>query len=229
MGTKVEQFIECLSKRGRIVMLGGLAVIAHGLARSTKDADIWLEPFSNEEEWSKVLENVLTGFQGIQPYDLRERRAIKRLEIENVVARDGVIRITGLDRPLDVFRIPHNFETKDFDEIWERAIVGISPIRVPDEIDLLISKEQTSRPQDIADISFLEEKARRRLCRVLTTCSYDKAASMFKRYTDHVTCRAALQNTDSKVCDLALGLLKQLAQSGDPFSVEILKEYSDHH
>jgi hypothetical protein len=32
-----QEFIDRLSARGRVMMLGGLAVIAHGLARSTRD------------------------------------------------------------------------------------------------------------------------------------------------------------------------------------------------
>ncbi len=34
-----EQFIEQLAKRGHILLLGGMAVIAHGLGRVTKDID----------------------------------------------------------------------------------------------------------------------------------------------------------------------------------------------
>lgn len=209
-------------------MLGGLAVIAHGLARSTKDADIWLEPFSSEAAWAKVLESVLPAFQGARPYDLRERQVVECTEIQKVVVRDGVIRVIGLDRPLDVFRTPHNWTAKDFDGVWERAMTGISPVRVPDDIDLLVSKEHTSRAQDIADISFLENKVRSRLSGALRTCSYDEAVSMFKRYADHETCRAALQNSDPRIRAIALDVLRDMAESGDPFSAEILRGEPDN-
>lgn len=38
MPRKVEEVITRLASRERVVMIGGLAVIAHGLSRSTKDA-----------------------------------------------------------------------------------------------------------------------------------------------------------------------------------------------
>ena len=44
MDTPTDQFIRKLTQRHRVVVLGGLAVIAHGLSRSTYDGDIWLDP-----------------------------------------------------------------------------------------------------------------------------------------------------------------------------------------
>lgn len=219
-----EQFIEQLAKRGRILLLGGMAVIAHGLARVTKDIDIWLEPFATPGEWSDVVQDILAALPGTQTYDLRNQIVVKHSEIVKLAERDSVIRIIGLDRPLDIFRVPHNLEVNDFDAVWERAKMQISSMRVPDEIDLLVTKEETDRPHDIADISFLEDKVRRYLSDVLKTCSYDDAKNIFARYADHETCRASLKNTDSNVRDLGLNLLQEWAKSGDPFALEILKK-----
>ena len=219
-----EQFIEQLAKRGRILLLGGMAVIAHGLARVTKDIDIWLEPFATPGEWSDVVQDILATLPGTQTYDLRNQIVVKHSEIVKLAERDSVIRIIGLDRPLDIFRVPHNLEVNDFDAVWERAKMQISSMRVPDEIDLLVTKEETDRPHDIADISFLEDKVRRYLSDVLKTCSYDDAKNIFARYADHETCRASLKNTDSNVRDLGLNLLQEWAKSGDPFALEILKK-----
>jgi len=44
MGTKSDEFIRHLSREHRVVVIGGLAVIAHGLSRGTMDANVWLEP-----------------------------------------------------------------------------------------------------------------------------------------------------------------------------------------
>ena len=52
MATTVEKFLESLTENFRIILLGGLAVVAHGLPRTTKDADIWLEPVEFEQ-WIK--------------------------------------------------------------------------------------------------------------------------------------------------------------------------------
>jgi hypothetical protein len=40
MAIQVQRFVEHLAESHRVAMLGGLAVIAHGLSRHTKDADI---------------------------------------------------------------------------------------------------------------------------------------------------------------------------------------------
>ena len=41
MATPVQQFIDRLTPEARVLVIGGLAVIAHGYDRHTKDADIW--------------------------------------------------------------------------------------------------------------------------------------------------------------------------------------------
>lgn len=43
-------FVRRLTQSHRVVVLGVLAVIAHGLSRSTYDGDIWLEPMASVEE-----------------------------------------------------------------------------------------------------------------------------------------------------------------------------------
>ena len=37
-----QEAVVFLANRRRVVLLGGMAVILHGLSRSTKDYDIWL-------------------------------------------------------------------------------------------------------------------------------------------------------------------------------------------
>ena len=46
MASTVQTFIDSLTSRYRVVVLGGLAVIAHGYSRHTQDADIWLDPLT---------------------------------------------------------------------------------------------------------------------------------------------------------------------------------------
>lgn len=43
MGAGSEEFLTRLGDRSRVLLLGGLAVIAHGLSRTTEDADVWLD------------------------------------------------------------------------------------------------------------------------------------------------------------------------------------------
>ena len=42
MGSTTDQFVKSLTGQHRVMVLGGLAVIAHGFSRSTYDGDIWL-------------------------------------------------------------------------------------------------------------------------------------------------------------------------------------------
>lgn len=43
-----------LAARQRVVMLDGLAVISHEHARTTYDADIWLDPSLSPDAWAEA-------------------------------------------------------------------------------------------------------------------------------------------------------------------------------
>ncbi len=223
MAATVENFLESLSENFRIILLGGLAVVAHGLPRTTKDADIWLEPFELEK-WLNTLASAVVRFPGLQFFDLCNQQVCEVSGLPEVVKRDAVIRVIGLDRPLDIFRIPHNMEIGDFDSIWARAEISLNNVKVADEIDLLITKEGTGRSVDIADIAFLENKIRKKLSAVMPSASFETASNILSRYYDYEICRSALGNPDKKVSDLALKILQDSAAAGDPFAIEILDE-----
>ncbi len=59
-----DDFVRELARRHRVLMLGGMAVIAHGLSRPTKDSDVWLEPFTSTAEWSEKLNAIVFSFAG---------------------------------------------------------------------------------------------------------------------------------------------------------------------
>jgi hypothetical protein len=44
-----------LAANHRVILLGGLAVISHGLERMTCDADVWLDPMLDATQWSAVV------------------------------------------------------------------------------------------------------------------------------------------------------------------------------
>lgn len=224
MEQTVEKFLETLSRRGRVLLLGGLAIVVHGLSRTTKDADIWFEPCESILEWADSLLKAISSFPNAKFYDLRNQTNCKENSIVKIIARDNVIRIVGLDRPLDIFRIPHNLNIDDFKAIWDRSKMTLGTVRVLDEIDLLTTKDGTSRSQDVADISFLEDKIRKQLSKQLTTSSLKKASEILERYCDYEICKAALKNQNPEVRKLAKDNLVLLAESGDPFAAEILEE-----
>ena len=47
----VQELIDRLTVEHRVVIVGGVAVIAHGMSRHTKDADVWLDPMDSAEKW----------------------------------------------------------------------------------------------------------------------------------------------------------------------------------
>ena len=65
MGTPTDRFLSQITSSKRVMILGGLAVIAHGLSRSTDDAVAWLEPMSDPDEWCRFLEAECVAFGGL--------------------------------------------------------------------------------------------------------------------------------------------------------------------
>ncbi len=59
METPINEFLTTLTKNRKAILIGGLAVIAHGLSRGTKDADIWLEPMASAEDWLQVIQDAI--------------------------------------------------------------------------------------------------------------------------------------------------------------------------
>jgi len=109
-----------------------------------------------------------------------------------VIERDGVIRINGLERPLDIFRDPNQLGISHFDEIWQRAQAMDDGTRLPDSIDLLVSKQETGREKDQTDIIFLEGKIQADYLARLPLASRDEAAQMLERFLTPRVAGAAL-------------------------------------
>lgn len=225
MGTKTEsdEVIRRLADEFRVLTLCGLAVIATGLSRNTCDADIWVEPFASPEEWSNHLSPILYASGTAQPAAIGSWEKIGQGNLAGVIGRDGVIRVNGLERPLDVFRDPNQLAMEDFDEIWDRAQLQDDGTRLPDPIDLLVSKQETGRDKDRADIIFLEGKIEADYLAQLPKVSADEAAHMLRRFLTPRVAEAALAHPDNGVGELARKFLHELAEEGDPYAAEILR------
>lgn len=48
MGTTTGEFIQKLTRDRDVIVIGGLAIIAHGFNRPTKDVDVWLDPLESK-------------------------------------------------------------------------------------------------------------------------------------------------------------------------------------
>jgi hypothetical protein len=171
--TATDQLIRQISAKCRVLSLGGLAVISHGLSRNTHDADIWVEPMSSSAEWTAIIGPLIFSAPRAQPVAITVWTPIAESELECVVARDGVFRIDGLERPLD--------------------------------------------------IGFLENKAQKRYLEELPVASEEQAMEMIARFLTPKVAEAAMAHPSESVRRLGLRYLRELAQDGDPFAADILK------
>ena len=198
------------------------------MSRHTKDIDVWLDPLDNERVWTDALRTVL------EAGDLTVSRvaneaglftAIPSDAIAETVARDRFVRILGADRPIDVFRIPNHLDVGDFDEVWERSGELLDGTRLIDEIDLVLTKMETGRPHDEADIRFLQAKIESAYKERLRTCSMNEAKELFERFpTPDIAAFAAAEAEDRGVRALGLELLNNLSVAGDPYAEQLRED-----
>lgn len=231
MVTTAGQFIETLATRHRVLVIGGLAVIAHGFNRPTKDADIWLEPLGSSSEWADALFQVCSHFPRLTLHSLPGWRQVEGSEIAEAAEGIGMVRILGLDCPLDVFRQPNEFPAESFDEVFDRSSPHADGTRLPDPLDLIITKLNTGRDQDRYDSQHLESVIRERYRKLLPSASLEEVKQLFGRFLDWEVCQVALAHPAREVRNYALECLRDMATEGDPFSQALLDErqipYSD--
>ena len=189
------------------------------------DVDIWIEPQIDAHLWGAHLKSFLesrglaaakvdggTGaFVGI-PLD----------EIGDTVAQQRFVRILCADRPVDAFRIPNHLDTTEFDDVWGRSEPLIDGTRLMSEIDLLVTKMETGRPHDEADMRFLQAKVEGAYRRSLSTCSLAEATKLFEQFsTPELAAFAALNAQDISVRSLGLKALDEMSNQGDPYAAEL--------
>ncbi len=217
--------IRALAHRQRVLLLGGHAIIFHGLDRPTIDSYVWVEPLASATDWCAAIEPVIAAIPGAYYWDLAHRQRIQVSEVPEVAKSFGVVRIGGIGEDLDIFRRPNNFQESDFDEAWSHsATLPAEEARVFSPIELLLSKVDSERQKDFLDVAFLEAKIRREMAPLLRECPPAEARRLFARYVDHETCRAALANPHAEVRALATETLRELAAGQNPFAREILEE-----
>ena len=223
MGQDVESFIAALRGGGDVILLGGVAVILMGLQRQTADVDIWLQSDSGREHWAAIVAEALKKFPGATCHRLPGWTVLEAGDIAEAADETGMIRILGLDRPLDIFYRPNEFEVGDFQDVKKRATRLEDGSFCPDAIDLVQSKLDTGREKDNLDRSFLENLVISRYLGSLPTASLAEVEEMLARYSDFRVLESALTNPDPAVQKLARGQLQEFADQGDPFSLAILE------
>lgn len=126
------------------VVVGAHALAAHGRPRATGDLDVLVRPDpANAERVWRALEVFGVPLQKLRPEDLATR---------GIVFQIGVV-----PNRIDLLT---EIEGVDFDQAWAgRLEVEIDGRRFPvlGRTELLINKRASGRPQDMADVAWLEE------------------------------------------------------------------------
>lgn len=222
MATQTDDFISLLTQHHRVIVLGGLAVIGHGLSRATYDGDIWLEPMAGAAEWAEALAQATDAFGGLSLHRLPGWTEVTSERLAEAVEESRVIRILGLDCPLDVFRNPNEFDAVMFEAVYARGALRSDGTVLPEPLDLIQSKLNTGREKDQYDIDYLESVVRADYIERLPTVTPDEARALLERYSEWRVLQAALTNPNQEVRDLATTHLHEFAEAGDPFSQAIL-------
>jgi len=217
MVTTAGQFIAALASQHRVLVIGGLAVIAHGFNRPTKDVDVWLDPLDSSAAWAEALQLVCAGFSGLTIHTLPGWRPVAGPAIAAAAEDIGMVRVLGLDCPVDIFRRPNEFPADSFDEVFERSTPNADATRLPDPLDLIITKLNTGRDQDLDDSRHLESVIHNRYRAILPAASLDEVRYLFDRFLDWEVCRMALANPSQDVRHYAVECLREMAAEGDPF------------
>jgi len=145
-----ENFLKILRALARekveYILIGGFAVILHGLARLTADIDIFIKPEAdNLDHLKKALKKVFPNDREIDSISLQDL-------VDYAVVRFG----TEADFYIDIVaRIGEMFRYEDL-EHEVRDVAGV-PVRIATPETLFKMKKDTVRPEDKRDAWFLAE------------------------------------------------------------------------
>ena len=128
------------------MLIGGIAVIAHGYARSTGDMDLWIKP---DNEQKPLLKAALASIG----YDLDDLAVIDGFDFKRAV----VFSVGASPEKIDFLT---KINLVEFEEAYpHKEMIEVDGMLLPiiRLQDLVLSKMNTGRPQDAADISRLQE------------------------------------------------------------------------
>ncbi|HKQ58443.1 MAG TPA: DUF6036 family nucleotidyltransferase [Candidatus Eisenbacteria bacterium] len=161
----IEVIVDTMNRGGaRYLVVGGLAVVAHGFVRFTADIDLVLDP---EPAAMRSAIDALSGL-GYRPRapvpfsefaDPEKRRAWlrdKQLTVFSVFSPEHPATEIDLfvETPFDFERAYADADRFEVAPGIEATFVGIN--------DLIAMKRKAGRPQDLQDVAELESQPRRR-------------------------------------------------------------------
>ncbi|HBC88765.1 MAG TPA: hypothetical protein DCZ94_17625 [Lentisphaeria bacterium] len=185
-------------------------MLAHGFTRFTRDIDIWLDPTEGTKSWTDALASSLSLFKDAKVISIRSKKKINFKKIRKIVEKEEMIRIAGLDMDIDVFFRPNNLGIEDFEQVWKRSSRKKNKLRIPDEIDLCLTKMGTERIQDKIDMEWLDAKIIPVLSKKLKSCSLDDAGKIFSRITSIPLLKASMKNPNPRIRSLATMIQKKI-------------------
>ncbi len=129
----------------KYLIIGGYAVAKHSEPRYTKDLDIWI---GNERENAERVFRALKNFGA---------------PLANITVEDFTVPTLVFQLGIEPSRIDILMGLKDldFDACWERkaaTTIGDTEIYFISIDDLILNKQLTGRPQDLADVEKLQLK-----------------------------------------------------------------------
>jgi predicted nucleotidyltransferase len=140
------------------VVIGGLAVIAHGVQRFTNDLDICPAPdLANLERLARMLDSADARQLGLGDFDEREFPFDPRRPEE--LAEGGNFRLVTTEGVLDIMQwIPGISGEQAYGELAADAVEGAAfgvPLKVCSLEHLRTMKRSAGRPQDERDLADL--------------------------------------------------------------------------
>ena len=157
----VESIFRALNEaKVRYLVVGGLAVVAHGYARMTADIDLVI---------GLERDNILKGLGALHDVGYRMAVPVTPAQFADADQRERWQREKGMlvlkmwsdvhrRTPIDIFV----YEPFDMDEEWQRAwrVNWADDLTVPvvSVETLLKMKRSAGRPQDLADIAALQDR-----------------------------------------------------------------------
>ena len=136
--------LSVLSGEGaEFLLVGAYALAAHGLPRATGDMDIWIR---------RSEENAVRVWRALRRFGA----PLTGLTKDDLKTPNLVLQIGVAPRRIDILT---SIDAVQFDEAWsDRQIIEVEglTISVLGRLHLIQNKRAVGRPQDLADVAWLE-------------------------------------------------------------------------
>lgn len=156
---KFIEIFSTLNKEGvRYLVVGGIAVNLYGIERATADIDLVIDlEEDNLNRFVKAIKKL--GFKPKVPVKIED---LPNKEIRDRWVKEKDMKVFSLFDPKNPFFLLDVFVEMpfDFQKVYKakkgirvgRIYIPLIPLK-----DLIIMKEKTGRPQDIADVFYLKK------------------------------------------------------------------------